>query len=57
MWPQKIIKFYLLEIKDGILYTMIQAITEYLDYRDFLYDFYKEKRAVSPFFSYRFIVK
>lgn len=36
---------------------MIQTITEYLDYRDFLHDFYKEKRAASSFFSYRFIAK
>ena len=34
---------------------MNQSITEYLDYRDYLYDFYKEKRQESSYFSYRFI--
>lgn len=34
---------------------MNESITEYLDYRDYLYDFYKEKRKESSYFSYRFI--
>ena len=34
---------------------MKQSITEYLDYRDYLVDFYKEKRADSSYFTYRFI--
>ena len=34
---------------------MKESITEYLDYRDYLHDFYKEKRAESSYFSYRFI--
>lgn len=31
----------------------MQRIEDYLDYRDFLSDFYHEKKAQSPFYSYR----
>ena len=34
---------------------MKASITEYIDYRDYLYDFYKAKHETSSFFSYRFI--
>lgn len=34
---------------------MKQDITEYLDYRDFLLDFYTEKRKRNSYFSYRYI--
>lgn len=33
----------------------MNSIFEYLDYRTFLNDFYREKKKVSPFFSYRYI--
>jgi uncharacterized protein (TIGR02147 family) len=33
------------------------SIFDYLDYREFLRDYYKEKKKESPFFSYRFIGK
>lgn len=32
-------------------------MNEYLDYRDFLRDFYLEKKSGNPFFSYRYIAK
>jgi uncharacterized protein (TIGR02147 family) len=31
----------------------MKSIFEYLDYRDFLKDFYEEKKAQRSFFSYR----
>lgn len=31
----------------------MQSIEEYLDYRDFLKDFYQDKKSGSPFYSYR----
>jgi uncharacterized protein (TIGR02147 family) len=31
------------------------TVFDYLDYRDFLRDYYKEQKRVKPFFSYRFI--
>jgi uncharacterized protein (TIGR02147 family) len=31
----------------------MQRISDYLDYRDFLKDFYEEKKAQSPWYSYR----
>ena len=34
---------------------MKQRITEYLDYRDYLVDFYDDKREECDYFSYRFI--
>jgi len=32
-------------------------VDEYLEYRDFLRDFYQEKKRNNPFFSYRYIAK
>jgi uncharacterized protein (TIGR02147 family) len=32
-------------------------VNEYLEYRDFLRDFYLEKKSINPFFSYRYIAK
>lgn len=35
----------------------MQPVTDYLEYREFLRDFYHEKKADKPFFSYRYIAK
>jgi len=35
------------------IFPGMQRIEEYIDYRDFLKDFYQEKKSRSPFFSYR----
>ena len=38
-----------------IYYRMMVNIFDYLDYREFLRDFYREAKRNKPFFSYRFI--
>jgi uncharacterized protein (TIGR02147 family) len=35
----------------------MMSVNEYLEYRDFLRDFYLEKKIDNPFFSYRYIAK
>jgi uncharacterized protein (TIGR02147 family) len=35
----------------------MRSVTDYLEYRDFLRDFYNEKKSVKSLFSYRFIAK
>ena len=40
-----------------IILSIMKSVTDYLEYRDFLRDFYNEKKSVKPFFSYRFIAK
>jgi uncharacterized protein (TIGR02147 family) len=35
----------------------MKPVTDYLEYREFLRDFYDKRKDVKPFFSYRFIAK
>jgi uncharacterized protein (TIGR02147 family) len=35
----------------------MKPVTEYLEYREFLRDFYNEKKSAQPFFSFRFIAR
>ena len=37
--------------------SIMMPVYQYLEYRDFLRDFYLEKKIDNPFFSYRYIAK
>lgn len=37
------------------IFTLMKPIKEYLEYRDFLKDFYEENKNINPYFSFRYI--